>query len=62
MKISEYLAKKRQNDRVNGLKRELIDMARKNLPNKMGTRYSGVVTLCLSCLDKDNNIGHEGEL
>jgi hypothetical protein len=37
-------------------------MARKSLPNKTGTRYTEVVISCLSCLDKDNNFGREGEL
>jgi hypothetical protein len=37
-------------------------MARKSLPNKIGTKYTEVVISCLSCLDKDNIFGHEGEL
>ena len=62
LNISEHLTKKRQNDRANGIKGELIDMARKNLPNKMGTRYAEVVISCLSCLDRDNSFGHKDEL
>jgi len=62
LNISRYLAMRRQSDRANGIKRELIDMAEKNLPNKMGTRYAEVVISCLSCLDKDNDFGHEREL
>jgi hypothetical protein len=37
-------------------------MARKSLLNKIGTKYTEVVISCLSCLDKDNNFGNEGEL
>ena len=39
------------------IKRVLTDIARKRLPSSMGDRYTKVVVLCLTCLDKDGEFG-----
>ncbi|RYP45387.1 hypothetical protein DL769_011467 [Monosporascus sp. CRB-8-3] len=36
------------------VKAELLALARDNLPEKMGTKYSRVVETCLTCLDEGN--------
>jgi hypothetical protein len=45
-KVKEYL--------LYSGKDQLIDMANRSLPYKMGTKYADVVVTCLSCLDEGN--------
>jgi hypothetical protein len=35
-------------------KRALVDLARRYLPERMGTKFTQVVITCLTCLDDDN--------
>jgi len=39
------------------LKRKLTDLARRELPSRMGERFAAVVVSCLTCLDKDSDLG-----
>jgi hypothetical protein len=44
------------------MKEHLVDLARKELPQRMGTRYAEVVVTCLTCLDRGNlDFGDEEE-
>ncbi|KAH7128894.1 hypothetical protein EDB81DRAFT_764047 [Dactylonectria macrodidyma] len=44
------------------LKEKLVEMAQRELPACMGTRYAQVVQTCLTCLDRDNDdFGREAE-
>ena len=44
------------------VKKKLLDLARDNLPEKMGPKYSRIVETCLTCLDEGNeNFGDESE-
>ena len=46
----------------NGIKRILVELARRELPAKMGDTYEEVVINCLSCLDEDNmDFGDQSE-
>jgi len=39
------------------VKRKLTDLAKKELPSHMGERFAAVVVSCLTCLDKDSDLG-----
>ena len=43
------------------IKKWLITMASCNLPPRMGDKYAEVVVACLTCLDKDSELGTESE-
>ena len=43
------------------IKKQLVSMASHYLPPKMGTKYADVVIACLTCLDKNSELGTEGE-
>jgi len=43
------------------IKKVLITMAYNYLPPRMGTKYAEMVVACLTCLDKDSELGTEGE-
>lgn len=46
----------------NGIKRLLVDLAKRELPGKMGEVYAEVMINCLTCLDDDNDdFGDERE-
>jgi len=43
-------------------KKTLVNLARSELPSKMGRKYTEIVVTCLTCLDKSNNgFGDESE-
>ena len=45
-----------------GMKRALVNLAKEELPSRMGRKYSETVVTCLICLDKvDNDFGNESE-
>jgi len=61
LNIASCLALERPR-KARAIKEEFIAMARERLPSLMGPRYAKVVTMCLSCLDRDNNeFGHQRE-
>jgi serine/threonine protein kinase len=39
------------------VKHKLTDLAREELPSRMGERFAAVVVSCLTCLDKDSDLG-----
>jgi hypothetical protein len=44
------------------MKEHLVDLAQKDLPQRMGTKYAEVVVTCLTCLDRGNlDFGDEEE-
>ncbi|PUU76594.1 kinase-like domain-containing protein [Tuber borchii] len=43
------------------IKKQLVSMASNLLPPRMGTKYADVVVACLTCLDKNSELGTEGE-
>ncbi|MCJ1463538.1 hypothetical protein MMC07_002146 [Pseudocyphellaria aurata] len=46
----------------NLMKQRLMDLAKHDLPKRMGDRYERVVTNCLTCLDQDNaDFGDQSE-
>jgi hypothetical protein len=60
--IEAALAEKLQRKRAAEIKRVLIETATKNLPKKMGWKYTDIVLSCLTCLDKtDNGFGAEDQ-
>jgi hypothetical protein len=42
-------------------KLELEDLAIRELPSRLGKRYTDVVLLCLRCLDSGSGANHEGQ-
>ncbi|KAJ5525354.1 hypothetical protein N7494_012004 [Penicillium frequentans] len=40
----------------------LVELARKELPRRVGDKYTEVVVTCLSCLDQDNDFGEEADI
>ncbi|KAG7294543.1 hypothetical protein NEMBOFW57_004618 [Staphylotrichum longicolle] len=40
----------------------LVELAERELPQRMGDRYAEVVVTCLTCLDRDGNFGDESEV
>lgn len=44
------------------MKKHLVDLAKRDLPKRMGDRYEKVVVNCLTCLDEDNaDFGDQSE-
>ena len=43
------------------IKKQLVSMAAHYLPPRMGTKYADVVVACLTCLDKNSELGTESE-
>lgn len=55
LKFSELIEKKKyplSNPQV--LKEHLVDLAGRELPERMGDRYTRIVVDCLTCLDDEN--------
>jgi serine/threonine protein kinase len=44
------------------VKRKLTDLAKRELPSRMGERFAAVVVSCLTCLDKDSDLGSVDDL
>lgn len=44
------------------VKRKMISLAKRELPSRMGDKYTAVVVSCLTCLDKDSDLGSVDEL
>jgi hypothetical protein len=42
-------------------KLELEDLAIRELPSRLGKRYTDVVLLCLRCLDSGSGANHDGQ-
>ncbi|PGH20123.1 hypothetical protein AJ80_03691 [Polytolypa hystricis UAMH7299] len=60
--ITAELEVRDERRRAWAIKRKLLDLARGRLPAVMGTKYTQIVTLCLTCLDKTgNDFGDEGD-
>ncbi|KAI5776564.1 hypothetical protein EDC01DRAFT_625227 [Geopyxis carbonaria] len=63
LKISQYLRETGRKRKAQKIKGELLNMAKNQLPSKTGSRYAGIVVLCMSCLDdEDNNFGQMRDL
>jgi serine/threonine protein kinase len=39
------------------VKHKLTDLAKRELPSRMGERFAAIVVSCLTCLDKDSDLG-----
>jgi serine/threonine protein kinase len=53
VQLSAHEKKKRSYE----VKRKLTDLAKSELPSRMGERFAAVVVSCLTCLDKDSDLG-----
>ena len=53
VQLSAHDKKKRSYE----VKRKLADLAKSELPSRMGERFAAVVVSCLTCLDKDSDLG-----
>jgi len=61
LNISSHLTREWA-DKAQYIKQELMALAKERLPSLMGPRYTRIVSMCLSCLDTENNdFGHESE-
>ncbi|CUS12332.1 unnamed protein product [Tuber aestivum] len=50
-----------QKKKATRIKELLVDMAHDHLPPEVGTKYTDVVVSCLSCLDRDSELGSGSE-
>ncbi|PWW80918.1 hypothetical protein C7212DRAFT_289979 [Tuber magnatum] len=60
-KILPILQDRDQRKRATRIKKELTIMACNYLPPRMGTKYAEIVLSCLTCLDKDSDLGSESD-
>ncbi|PUU76592.1 hypothetical protein B9Z19DRAFT_1028497 [Tuber borchii] len=59
--IVPILQGKNQKKGAAEVKRALITMAHRHLPQGMGAKYADMVVACLTCLDSDSELGSEAE-
>ena len=60
--IAQQLSLKDQRKKAYNIKRILVEMAKEQLPRRMGKIYAETVISCLTCLDADNQrFGDEGD-
>ncbi|CAZ84669.1 unnamed protein product [Tuber melanosporum] len=59
--IVHTLQDKDQRTRATRIKEVLMAMAYKYLPPKIGSKYTDIVISCLTCLDRDSELGSESE-
>ncbi|CAZ84667.1 unnamed protein product [Tuber melanosporum] len=59
--IVHILQDRDQRKRAARIKKVLMAMAYNYLPPRMGTKYTDIVIACLTCLDRDSELGNESE-
>ena len=60
--IEAPLSLRNQTKKAFQIKTQLVEMAKNDLPHKMGNKYTDVVLSCLRCLDEnENGFGHSEE-
>lgn len=59
--ISDLILRNRQFGKPWEIKKKLVALARTELPNTFGQKYSEVVTACLTCLDESLGNGRNFE-